>query len=611
MLHRQKLPLATAPTVRVHFPPMTFKALVVAILLACTALAAPAQQPKLINGYEPKWWKEAVVYQIYPRSFQDSNGDGIGDLPGITQHLDYLQHLGVNVIWLSPHFDSPNADNGYDIRDYRKVMKEFGTMADFDTLLDGIKQRHMRLIIDLVVNHTSDEHQWFIASRSSKTNPYRDFYIWRPGRTAPDGTKLPPNNYPSYFSGSAWTYDAKTDEWYLHYFAVKQPDLNWANPRVREEVFSLMRFWLDKGVSGFRMDVIPLISKPEGLPDLTAEQLKNPPNAYANGPHLAEYLREMNKEVLSRYDDMSVGEATGTTLAQTSSLVDDRRHELNMIFNFDAIKLGRSDFGPSAIGAWSLPDLKAIYDDHARVLTKHDWDTVFLSNHDNPRIVSTFGDDSSAMRAPSAKLFETMILTLRGTPYLFQGDELGMTNYPFKTLADYDDIAVKNAYKALVDTGKVSAATFLANTAKVARDNARTPMQWNSSPEAGFTTGTHPWLAVNPNYTQINAAQELADPASVYNYVRQVIALRAQSPAFVYGDYQDLDPTDPKVYAYTRTLETNQFLVVENFSSQPTTYTLPNHLKAAHQLLSDYAAPAEDQASTLHLQPWEARIYKQ
>jgi oligo-1,6-glucosidase len=583
----------------------------IAIVSGLLSLAVPAPAQRLINGYEPKWWKEAVVYQIYPRSFKDSNGDGIGDLRGITSMLDYLQKLGVNVIWLSPHFDSPNADNGYDIRDYRKVMTEFGDMADFDTLLAGIKQRHMRLIIDLVVNHTSDEHKWFVESRSSKTNPYRDFYIWRAGRTAPDGTRTPPNNYPSYFSGSAWTLDPKTDEYYLHYFAAKQPDLNWANPKVREEVFSLMRFWLDKGVSGFRMDVIPLISKPTGMPDLTPEQLKAPPNAYANGPHLAEYLREMNREVLSKYDDMSVGEATGTTLAQTSNLVGDRRHELNMIFNFDAIKLGRSDFGISTLGALSLPELKAIYDRHASVLTKHDWDTVFLSNHDNPRIVSTFGDDSPTMRVPSAKLFETMILTLRGTPFLFQGDELGMTDFPFKTLADYDDIAVKNAYKALVETGKVSAQTFLASQAKVARDNARTPMQWDRSPQAGFTTSTHPWLAVNPNYEQINAAQEESDPTSVLTYVRRLIALRAHTLAFVYGDFEDLDPQHPHVFAYTRTLGAEKYLIVENFGSSPITYTLPNNLTAGKLLLSDIPTSHQANTTTLNLAPWESRIYKQ
>ena len=372
-----------------------------------------------------------------------------------------------------------------------------------------------------------------------------------------------------------------------------------------------MRFWLDKGVSGFRMDVIPLVSKPAGMPDLTAEQLKTPPNAYANGPHLAEYLREMNRDVLSKYDDMSVGEATGTTLAQTNSLVDDRRHELNMIFNFDAIKLGRSDFGPSQLGAWSLPELKAIYDDHAAVLTKHDWDTVFLSNHDNPRIVSTFGNDSPATRVPSAKLFETMILTLRGTPFLYQGDELGMTDYPFKKLEDYDDIAVKNAYKAEVETGKISAAAFLASQAKVARDNARTPMQWNASPQAGFTTGAHPWLAVNPNYKQINAAQEDADHASVLNYVRALIKLRSKTQAFVYGDFKDLDPQDAHVFAYTRALGSERYLIVENFSSSPVQYSLPNGMKAATLLLSNL--PKSHEANTSHLQlgAWESRIYKQ
>jgi len=343
---------------------------VVAAALLLFAAAVPAQQ--LINGYEPKWWKQAVVYEVYPRSFKDSNGDGVGDLPGITSKLDYLQKLGINVIWLSPHFDSPNVDGGYDIRDYRKVMAEFGTMADFDNLLAGIKQRHMRLIVDLVVNHTSDENQWFVESRRSKTNPYRDFYIWRPGHTAADGSRTPPNNYPSYFSGSAWTLDPKTNEYYLHYFTVHQPDLNWADPKVREDVYSIMRFWLDKGVDGFRMDVIPLISKPTGMPDLTAEQLKDPPSAYADGPHLAEYLREMNREVLSKYNVMTVGEATGTTLAQTDSLVDDRRHELDMIFNFDAALLRHPDFGPPGLGPWSLPALKAIYDAHAAVLNKHE-----------------------------------------------------------------------------------------------------------------------------------------------------------------------------------------------------------------------------------------------
>ena len=579
--------------------------------------AASSQQPataqpnsQRINGYEPKWWKEAVVYQIYPRSFQDSNGDGIGDLKGITQHLDYLQKLGINVIWLSPHYDSPNADNGYDIRDYRKVMTEFGTMADFDTMLAAIKQRHMRLIIDLVVNHTSDEHKWFVESRKSKDNPYRDFYIWRDGKPGPPDaqgkpTLLPPNNYPSFFSGSAWQFDPTTNQFYLHYFAVKQPDLNWDNPKVREEVYSLMRFWLDKGVDGFRMDVIPLISKRAGLPDLAPHTLIG--MAYSNGPHMHEYLQEMNRKVLSRYDDMSVGEALGITLEQTPLIASDQRHELSEIFNFDAVRLGRDGI---ALKPFELPALKAIYDNHAKTLDAHTWDTVFLSNHDSPRIVSTFGDDSPQFRIPSAKLLETMLLTLRGTAYLYQGDELGMTNYPFKSIADFDDIEVKNAYKARVLTGQIPESTYIEDLRHTSRDNSRTPMQWNASPNGGFTTAPKPWLAENPNYATINAAQEVADPDSIYNYTARLIALRAKTPAFIYGDYKDLDPQNPHVYAYTRSLNGDQYLVVLNFSGTDLAYDLPGGLKTGQPFADNYA-PTETSATTLHLKPWEARIYKQ
>lgn len=579
-----------------------------AATVAPNAGITSASGAKLINGYEPKWWKEAVVYQIYPRSFQDSNGDGIGDLKGITSRLDYLHKLGVNVIWLSPHFDSPNADNGYDIRDYRKVMAEFGTMDDFDAMLAGIKQRHMRLIIDLVVNHSSDEHKWFVESRKSKDNPYRNFYIWRPGKVGPDGTMQPPNNYPSAFSGSAWQYDPTTKEYYLHYFAVKQPDLNWDNPKVREEVFSLMRFWLDKGVDGFRMDVIPFISKQPGLPDLTPEQLRNAAAVYASGPHLTEYLQQMNSEVLSKYDDMSVGEAAGITLAQEPNLVDDRRHELNEIFNFDAIRVNRD--GRKFV-SWTLPQLKAVYTRHAEVLTKHDWDTVFLSNHDNPRVVSTFGDDSEKFRVPSAKLLETMLLTLRGTPYIYQGDELGMTNYPFKTIDDFNDIEAHNGYKEeVLARHAVTPEAYVENLRHMGRDNSRTPMQWDSSANAGFTIGPNAWLAVNPNYKTINAAQAVSDPDSIYNYTARLIAFRAKTPAFVYGDYKDLDPEHPHIFAYTRTLDGESYLVVHNFSSGEITYTLPGGISAAKLQMDNYAGD-EAQTPTLHLKGWECRIYNQ
>jgi len=583
--------------------------LLLAVSLLLPALA-PAQSPTLVNGYEPKWWKEAVVYQVYPRSFQDSNGDGIGDLPGITSRLDYLQKLGINVIWLSPHYDSPNADNGYDIRDYRKVMAEFGTMADFDRLLAGIKQRHMRLIIDLVVNHTSDEHHWFAESRTAKDNPYRDYYIWREGKpnpAAPNGFD-PPNNYPSFFSGSAWQFDPATKQFYLHLFAVKQPDLNWDNPKVREDVFSLMRFWLDKGVDGFRMDVIPLISKQPGLPDLTPEQMKNPSALWANGPHRDEYLQQMNREALSPYDTMTVGEAIGIDLAKEPNIIDDRRHELNMVFNFDAVRLNRDgrmwkDF--------TLPEIKAVYSAHAAALDKHSWDTVFLSNHDNPRLVSSFGDTSTnEFRIRSAKLIETMLLTLRGTPFIYQGDELGMTNYPFKTIEDFDDIEAKNAWKADVLTGKITAEAYLANLRRTGRDNSRTPMQWTNGPNCGFTAGAKAWLQPNPNCETINAAEETANHDSVYSYTQRAIALRHAHQALVYGDYTDLDPTHPQIYAYTRTLGNERFLIVLNYSSNPTTYTVPGGLKAGKLLLGNLPVLLkEENVGNLKLRPWESRIY--
>ena len=594
-------------------PTLTTIALFLATLAPMTSLQSqsPTAGPALVNGYQPTWWKEAVIYQVYPRSFKDSNGDGIGDIPGITSKLDYLQKLGVNVIWLSPHYDSPNADNGYDIRDYRKVMAEFGTMADFDTMLAAIKQRHMRLIIDLVVNHTSDEHHWFVESRKSKDNPYRDYYFWRGGKPGPAGmdgkpTMLPPNNDPSFFSGSAWQFDPATEQYYLHYFALKQPDLNWDNPKVREEVYSLMRFWLDKGVDGFRMDVIPLISKNTDFPDLTPDQLHQYHNAYANGPHMHDYLQEMNRNVMAKYDVMTVGEALGISLEQTPLMVGDNRHELNMIFNFDAIRSNRDGI---SLKPFDLLTLKAIYTKHAEVLDAHSWDTVFLSNHDNPRIVSTFGDDSPEFRVPSAKLLATMLLTLRGTPFLYQGDELGMTNYPFRSIGDFDDIEVKNAYKANVLTGKIPEETFIANLRHTSRDNSRTPMQWDGSANGGFTTAAKPWLAENPNYTQINASLEVADPNSIFNYTRKLIALRHSHQAFVYGDYKDLAPESKSIFAYTRKLGSDRYLIVLNFSSGPVAYTVPAEVKVDSLVISNLDTTTLV-TGTLNLAGWEGRIYK-
>jgi oligo-1,6-glucosidase len=572
------------------------------LLPASVHAQSTASQTVPADGYQRKWWKEAIVYQVYPRSFKDSNGDGIGDLKGITSKLDYIQGLGVNVIWLSPHYDSPNADNGYDIRNYRKVMAEFGTMADFDELLKGIKRRNMKLILDLVVNHSSDEHAWFVESRKSKHNPYRDYYIWRPAQNDHE-----PNNWVSFFSGSAWELDPATNEYYLHLFARKQPDLNWDNPKVRQEVYELMKFWLDKGVDGFRMDVIPFISKREGLPDLPPDYLTRPQYFYAMGPHLHDYLLEMNRQVLSKYDVMTVGEAFGVTLELTPTLVDERRGELNMIFNFDGVRINRDG---SQWRDWTLPQLKTVYTTQDKALDFHSWNTIFLSNHDNPRLVSSFGDDSLAFRVSSAKLLATMLLSLKGTPFIYQGDELGMTNYPFTTIEEFDDIEVKNGWKANVLTGKLKGDDYIANLRRTSRDHARTPMQWDSSPNAGFTTATKAWLAVNPNYHDINARQELSDPHSIYNYYSEMIKFREKTPSLVYGEYQDLDPQNGKIFTYTRTLGNEKYLVVLNFSKDLTSYPLPGGLKAGQLQISNLETK-EEKTAVLNLRGWEARIYKQ
>jgi oligo-1,6-glucosidase len=545
-----------------------------------------------LNGYTRRWWKEAVVYQIYPRSFKDSNGDGIGDLRGIIEKVPYIKGLGVDVVWLSPHFDSPNADNGYDIRDYRKVMAEFGSMADFDELLAAAHAAGLRLIIDLVVNHSSDEHAWFVQSRSSRDNPYRDYYIWHPGKG--DG---PPNNFSSIFTGPAWQKDETTGDYYLHLFAVKQPDLNWDNPAVRSEVYDLMRFWLDKGVDGFRMDVIPFISKRPGLPDLTPADRAKPQFVYSDGPKVHDYLQEMRREALKPYDTMAVGEAFGVTLDQTPLFVDDRRGELDMIFQFDVVEIDRDAEGKWK--PWRLQDFKAIFSRHDAALDAHCWPTVFFSNHDNPRIVSRYGDDRPQWRDLSAKLMATLLLTLKGTPFIYQGDELAMTNYPFTDISQFDDLWVRGQWREQVESGQVTAADFLSNQMKISRDHARTPMQWTDGANGGFTSGT-PWLAVNPKAGEINAAQALADPQSVYHYYAAMTALRRAHPALVYGDYDDRLPDHPQVFAYTRSLADETLLIALNFSDVEVTVDLPHGTRIA----GNYA----DKAPILR--GWEARVYR-
>jgi oligo-1,6-glucosidase len=498
-------------------------------------------------------------------------------------------------------YDSPNADNGYDIRDYRKIMTEFGTMADFDELLKGVKQRNMKMILDLVVNHSSDEHAWFAESRKSKDNPYRDYYIWRPAKNGKE-----PNNWTSFFSGPAWKKDPATDEYYLHLFAEKQPDLNWDNPKVRNEVYDIMKFWLDKGADGFRMDVIPFISKDQSFPDFPADYDGNYGKVYASGPKLHDYIQEMNREVLSKYDVMTVGEAAGVTLEQTPLLVDERRNELNMIFQFDVVSIDRNGWRWKP---WTWPAVKAIYTRYDKALDVHSWNTVFLTNHDNTRIVSRFGDDTPQYRVPSAKALATMLLTMKGTPFIYQGDELGMTNYPFTKIEEFDDIQVKNAYKAEVLTGKASLADYILNLRKTSRDHSRTPMQWDETANGGFTTGAKAWLAVNPNYKEINAKQALADQDSIYNYFKKMIELRKRTPALIYGDYKDLDPQHQAVFAYTRSLGADTYLVILNLSKNDLAYRLPEGLKAGQVELSNLDSKDEN-VSVVNLKGWEARIYK-
>ncbi|MDP9771110.1 alpha-glucosidase [Kosakonia cowanii] len=553
----------------------------------------------------PAWWKEAVFYQIYPRSFKDTNGDGIGDIRGIIEKLDYLRSLGIDAIWINPHYDSPNTDNGYDIRDYEKIMQEYGTMEDFDTLVSEMKKRNMRLMIDVVINHTSDQHPWFIQSKSSKENPYREYYFWRDGKD-----NQPPNNYPSFFGGSAWQKDDKTGQYYLHYFARQQPDLNWDNPKVRGDLYAMLRFWLDKGVSGMRFDTVATYSKIPGFPDLTPEQQKNFAEQYTTGPNIHRYLQEMKQEVLSRYDVVTAGEIFGVPLERSSDFFDRRRNELDMSFMFDLIRLDRDSNERWRHKKWTLSQFRQIINKMDSNAGEYGWNTFFLDNHDNPRAVSHFGDDSPQWIEPSAKALATIILTQRATPFIFQGSELGMTNYPFKKLNEFDDIEVKGFWQDYVQTGKVSAEEFIDNVRLTSRDNSRTPFQWNDRKNAGFTSGK-PWFRINPNYVEINADKELIRNDSVLNYYKEMIKLRHKTPALIYGTYKDISPEDDSVYAYTRTLGKERYLVVINFTEKTVRYPLPeNNVIKSILIEANQNKTAEKQSTVLTLSPWQAGVYE-
>lgn len=552
---------------------------------------------------ERSWWKEAVVYQIYPRSFMDSNADGIGDLKGITSRLDYLQELGIDVIWLSPVYQSPNDDNGYDISDYRAIMEEFGTMADFDEMLAGIHARGMKLVMDLVVNHTSDEHAWFVESRKSRENPYRDYYIWREGK---DGGA--PNNWGSWFSGSAWQYDARTDMYYLHLFSKKQPDLNWDNPKVREEVFSMMNWWCEKGIDGFRMDVISLISKKPGLPDgAVAPGALYGDSGCANGPHVHEYLQEMNRAVLSRYDLMTVGECAGVTVEEAKKYASLNGKELNMVFQFEHVELCDGPLGKWTDRRVDLKAFKQVMSKWQTELAGKAWNSLFLENHDQPRSVSRFGNDAPKYREVCAKMLATCLHMMQGTPYVYQGEELGMTNCPFQTLEDFRDIESINAFQELTQSGKAAPEEIMGYLRLRGRDNARTPMQWDDSENAGFTTGT-PWIMVNPNYRQINAKTELADPNSVFHYYQKLIALRKQEEIIVHGAYALLEPDSGSLYVYTRILENQKLLVICNFTKEEVPYRVPEEYADAKVLIGNYERSWVQ--GNITLKPYEALVLK-
>lgn len=554
-----------------------------------------------------KWWKESVVYQIYPRSFCDSNGDGIGDLNGITSRMDYLQELGIDVIWLSPVYQSPNADNGYDISDYQAIMEEFGTMEDYDRMLKSAHDHGIKIVMDLVVNHTSDEHEWFIESRKSKDNPKRDYYIWREGK---DGHE--PNNWGSCFSGSAWKYDEATDMYYLHMFAEKQPDLNWENPVVRDEVFKMMTWWCEKGIDGFRMDVISMISKAEGLPDgkKGEGELYGDYTPYVcNGPHVHEYLQEMNQKVLSRYDLLTVGECAGVTLEEAKKYANSQGTELNMVFQFEHMDLDSDENCKWTDKKVPLPALKEIMNKWQTGLEGCAWNSLYWCNHDQPRMLSRMGNDSDEYRELSAKMLATTLHMMQGTPYVYQGEELGMTNVPFRNMDDIRDIESINAFKELTEAGIFDEETMFRYICYKGRDNSRTPVQWDDSENAGFTTGT-PWIMVNPNYTKINAKEQVSRPDSVFNYYKKLIALRHTEDVIVYGTFELLMPDDENVFAYTRTLDGTRLFVACNYSQDTVSVEVPADFagQKAELLISNYAEQGETAAAVLR--PYEAAVWK-
>lgn len=548
------------------------------------------------------WWKEAVAYQIYPRSFQDSNGDGIGDLQGMIQRLDYIKDLGIDVIWICPMYKSPNDDNGYDISDYEDIMEDFGTMEDFDALLAAVHERGMKLIIDLVPNHTSDEHQWFIESRQSKDHPKRDWYIWRDGKDEAE-----PNNWESIFGGSAWQYDEQTQQYYLHVFSTKQPDLNWENPEVREAVYSMMNYWLDKGIDGFRIDAISHIKKRPGFPDMPNPENKKYVSSFdmhMNQEGIHEFLSEMQEKTYGKYDVMTVGEANGVSVDEAHLWVGEEEGKMNMVFQFEHLDLWDTD---PAKGL-NILGLKKVLTRWQKGLEKDGWNALFIENHDKARIVSTWGNDKEYWYE-SATSMAAMYFLMQGTPFIYQGQEIGMTNVHFPSIDDYDDVAVKNMYRLKREEG-VSHEDIMEIIWATSRDNSRTPMQWSDDYEAGFTTGA-PWMKVNPNYKDINVKKQLEDERSILSFYKKMIQLKKNNDVFTYGKYELLLEEDPQIYVYTRESENDRVIVLSNLTGEAATFALDEiELKHEQLLLANYEIDFHDNINGFTIKPFETRVYR-
>jgi len=556
------------------------------------------QKKENTKAIKNDWWKEAVVYQIYPRSFKDSDGDGVGDLKGIISKLDYVKSLGVDAVWLNPIYASPNDDNGYDISNYREIMKDFGTMKDFDLLLKEMHSRGIKLIMDLVVNHSSDEHEWFKQARSSRTNPYRNYYHWWPAEKG-----KPPYRW-SFFdvNSDAWKFDSLTNSYYLHYFSRKQPDLNWENPKLRNEVYDIMKYWADKGIDGFRMDAFQFASKDTTWPELPKGYEKNVIKYYGLGPHLHDYIKEMNKEVLSKYDIMTVAEGAGSSPNEALDFVDPQRKELNIAYHFEGVDVGKN------ISEFGLEKYKAIYSRYDSVFAEKGWLSIFLANHDQPRMVNKFGNDAPEFRESSSKMLTTFILSMRGTAFYYNGDELGMTNIKFNSIKDYNDVGTKNKYLEIKNNGGDTTA-YVELQKLTSRDNARTPFQWYTTANAGFTTGT-PWLKVNSNYKYINVVTEINDKNSPLNYFKKMIQLRKNNKElFVYGKYELIDKANPNVFAYTRTSAKEKILVLLNFNKEISRIVLPKGYSLGDELINNLQ-PLKLQGSDISLQPYQACIIK-